>query len=282
MQYTLKNTNMQITVADLGAELISVIKDGKERIWQNPTGEWAGHAPLLFPVCGHCGVTVDGVAYPIGLHGVARKSVFTLIKQTDNALHFVLTDNEQTKKVFPFAFVFEVVYRLDGDTLSIQFIVKNPAETPLYFACGSHESYALEGNVDEYQVEFDTEEKLTHRPHNAGGYLTGEKVDYGVKKVLDLPREVLQNGDTLIFENVQSRKVRLVKKGVGTVAEITFEGFGNLLFWRGGDAEYICIEPWTNLPDLADIPDIEFSTKAGVMKLGAGEEKTLVRTIKYL
>ena len=272
---------MQVTVDSLGAELISVVKDGKERVWQNPTGEWAGHAPLLFPVCGHCGVSVDGISYPIAMHGVARKSQFALVEQGETFVCLALASDEATRKVFPFDFIFEVTYRLNGNTLQIEFNVKNPAQTPLYFACGSHESYALDENVDGYSIEFETQETLTHYPHNNGGYLTGEKVDYGTRKVLDLPRDVLQDGTTLIFKGIQSRKVRLMKKDGTPLADVSFEGFPNLLFWRALDAKYICIEPWTNLPDLADVPDVEFSHKEGVMRVDGGASKKLVRTITY-
>ena len=65
MKYTVKNKTLSVTVDSYGAEMVSVEYNGKERLWQNATGEWAGHAPLLFPVCGHFGVTVDGVSYPI-------------------------------------------------------------------------------------------------------------------------------------------------------------------------------------------------------------------------
>jgi hypothetical protein len=60
MNYIIKNDKLTVTIASFGAEIISVVKDGKERSWQNPTGEWDGHAPLLFPVCGRCGITLDG------------------------------------------------------------------------------------------------------------------------------------------------------------------------------------------------------------------------------
>lgn len=281
MEYVLISGQLEITVASLGAELISVKKAGKERLWQNPTGEWAGHAPLLFPVCGHCGVKVDGKEYPIGLHGVARKAEFSLAEQGENFLKFVLHSNEKTRLAYPYEFVFSVTYRIVEDTLDIVYDVQNPMTAPLYFACGSHESYALDENVDGYVVEFEKEEHLMHYPHNAGGYLTGERVDYGVTKTLPLPRDVLQGGDTLIFKDVVSRKIKLLKKDGAPIAQLTFEGFSNLLFWRADDAKYICMEPWTNLPDVADVEDVEFSTKDGVIRLDGGQQKTMVHSIRY-
>ncbi len=282
MKYTLKNEYICVTVDSFGAEIISVIKDGKERVWQNETGEWAGHGPMLFPVCGHCGVTVKGKSYPLPAHGFSRKCDFEIEKSDEKSVTLTLKANAETKKQYPFDFVFRVIYKIEKSVLSVIYEVENPASEPLYFACGGHESYALDGNVDGYEIVFERQEKLVHCAHNDNGYLTGELLDFGTVKTYPLPVDFLQNGATLIFKGVASRKVRLQERGGKPLCDITFEGFENLLFWRAMNAHYICIEPWTNLPDIADKPDVEFSQKAGVIEVAPKDKKTLVRTIEYL
>lgn len=283
MNYTINNARTSVTVTDLGAEVISVVVDGKERLWQNSTGEWAGHAPLLFPVCGHCGVKVDGVEYPIKAHGFAKRMPFALVDSGNNFLTFALSSNEETKAVYPFDFIFEVTYRIEENTLSIEYNVKNPAKTPLYFACGGHETFDLFGeDVDNFEIDFEKEEKLVHYYHDKDGYITGKTMDCGNGKPFSLPKDFLQEGETLIFKDVQSRSVNLVRKGGKPLATVTFEGFSNLLLWRQDEARYICIEPWTNLPDDAGVPDIEFSQKSGVIKVDGKSNKKLIRTIAYL
>ena len=59
--------------------------------------------------------------------------------------------------------------------------------------------------------------------------------------------------------------------------DITFDGFPNLLLWRGGAGKFICIEPWTNLPDVVGKENIEFS-----LPLLAFSELQLYRTIVRL
>ncbi len=282
MNYTIKNNKTSVTVTDLGAEAISVIVDGKERLWQNPTGEWAGHAPLLFPVCGHFGVTVDGVSYPIKAHGFAKRETFTLKEKGVDFLTFCLQANEETKKVFPFDFIFNVTYRIAENTLIVEYNVENPSDKPLYFACGGHETFALESDVDGYEIEFEKEENLVHYYHDKVGFLTGETRTYGNGKPFPLPIDFLQNGETLIFKDIRSRRVNLARKGGKAIANVTFDGFDNLLLWRQGEAKYICIEPWTNVPDYAGVPDKEFSQKEGVYKVDGKSSKKLVRTITYL
>ena len=283
MIYTLENQNLRISVNEQGGELVSVIKDGKEWIWQNESGEWAGHAPLLFPVCGHFGVTVDGVSYPIGAHGFVKKSKFTLVEQTKESLHLQIKADENTKKVYPFDFVFHVIYRIEGSKLTVEYLVENPAQKPLYFACGSHESFNVEGNVDEYALCFENEEHFLHYYHDAGGYLTGATKDFGKGKLFSLPRDFLQGGETLIFKGLQSHKLSLVKAANGKpLAHICFDGFDNLLLWRNGDAPFICIEPWNNLPDMAGAKDIEFSKKQGVIEVPPTSTKSMVHSIEYV
>jgi galactose mutarotase-like enzyme len=160
MKYTIANEKISVTVNSDGAELISVVKDGKEWIWQNPTGEWAGHAPLLFPVCGHFGLTHEGVEYPLPSHGFAKRKAYTVASKTDTRLEFVLCADESTKEVYPFDFCFHVIYAIEDSKLSIEYVVENVGEKPLYFACGGHESFNLDANVDSYVLTFDKEENF--------------------------------------------------------------------------------------------------------------------------
>ena len=281
MQYKIHNDTLSVTVDTLGAEIVSVVKDGKQRVWQNQTGDWAGHGPVLFPVCGHCGVKVGGVEYPISAHGFAKKAEFTLVKQTETEVALAIEANEQTKKMYPFEFRFEVSYALKGNVLTVGYKVVNPAKTPLYFACGGHESFALDGGVENYEITFEKQENLVHYFHDDDGYMTGETKAYGTLCSLPLPEDFLQEGRTLIFKGVASRKVWLSERGGKKLAEITFDGFENLLVWHAGKAPFICIEPWTNLPDPANKADVEFSAKEGVLEVLGETEKTLVRTIAY-
>ncbi len=281
MQYTIYNDRLSCTIDSLGAELVSVIKDGKERVWQNQTGDWAGHGPVLFPVCGHCGVKVNGVEYPISAHGFAKKTKFMLVKKTETEVVLAIEANEETKKMYPFDFRFEVSYALKGNVLSIGYKVVNPAKTSLYFACGGHESFALDSGVENYEIAFEKQENLVHYFHDDDGYMTGDTKSYGTLQTLPLPEDFLQEGRTLIFKGIASRKVWLCEKGGKKLAEITFDGFENLLVWHAGKAPFICIEPWTNLPDPAKSADVEFSAKGGVIEVGGNAEKTLVRTIAY-
>ena len=281
MEVKLQDGALSVTVSTLGAEAVSAVYGGKERLWQNDNGSWTGHSPVLFPVCGHCGVTVNGTSYPIRAHGFAKRKEFTVEKRGENFAEFVLRSDEETLKVFPFQFLFRVRYTVSGNALTVTCTVENPATTPAYFFCGGHPSFVLEGGVENYAVGFEREEKFLHLQHDENGYLTGETIDFGSGKKFPLPKEYLQEGRTVIFGNVRSRKIALTRLSGEKVAELKFDGFPHLLLWRPNGANMICLEPWQNLPDRANVPDAEFSQKSGVNCVPQGGQRTFTYEIKY-
>ena len=276
----ISNGTLTVTADTRGAELVSVMFAGEEKLWQNESGEWAGHAPVLFPVCGNCAVQIGGKNYPVGRHGFARNSEFQLIKRSANALCFELKSNDETKSKYPFDFVFRVRYSLLGARLRIVYEVENPTDTDLYFSCGGHESYLLSRPLNEYELRFPFKEMFVSLLHDNDGRLTGETLDFGRGTRLPLPDGFLTNGHTVIFKNLRSRRLWLCKTGAKEIAEISFSGFPNLLLWRPGTQNMICIEPWHNLPD--GKTQEEFSEKQGIMTVSPRAKKRLVREIVYL
>lgn len=283
MQYTVSNGRMQITADTFGGELISIICDGKERLWQNQTGEWKRHAPILFPVAGHCDMRLDGKKYPMPAHGIAINAEFTLEEQGENYLLFSLSSNKETKKVYPFDFKLDVKYSIEDNVLTISQTVKNPAKNAMYFSLGGHESFVLEKPFSMHELIFEKEEEFIHLVHNPKGYLSGEKKIFGNGRKWILPSSFFINGKTIIFGNLKSRKVQIKERGGERrpLVNITFDGFENLLIWRDAGSNFLCVEPWLNLPDHVS-ESKEFSQKAGVVKLEGNSEKTYVRTMEYL
>ena len=282
MLYTIYNEKLTVQVESYGAEIVSVKYEGKERFWQNETGEWAGHSPVLFPLCGHYGITVEGKTYPMKAHGFARKCEFTCTKQTQTELAFTISATEETKKYYPYAFVLTVIYKIEDNKVFASYQVQNPDSKPLYFACGGHDAFKTEsGDMSNYQIEFEKEENFLHYYHDDDGYLTGETRDFGTGKTLVLPQDFLQQGATLIFKDMKNSKVTLCEKGGKKLASLTYEGFANLLLWREDNGAFICIEPWTNLPDLVGAKAVELSQKEGVMKVDGGAQKTLTRVMEW-
>ena len=86
----------------------SVVHKGRERAWQNETGEWSGCAILLFPFAGFNRLIYDGVDFGVQKHGFCRNEEFELVEKGDDYITFVLKANERTKAVYPYIFEFFV------------------------------------------------------------------------------------------------------------------------------------------------------------------------------
>lgn len=280
MQNSIQNNTLKITVDSKGAELVSVKHNGVERIWQNQTGGWSGHAPILFPVCGHFGFIYKGKDYAMPAHGFARKSEFTLIEKGDDFLTFSLKSNEKTKEVYPFDFELVVSYKIVNSTIYITNKIKNLSQETMLYALGAHESYMLDMPLETYKLVFPKEEHLVHYDHDDDGYLTGTTVDYGTSNEFEFTEDHLLHDETIIFKGLKSSSVKFCKKTGEEVFDVSFEGFSNLLFWRPEGSQMVCIEPWHNLPD-AHGNTQEFAEKDGVQSIPVNGESVFKRTIEY-
>ena len=49
---TLSNSVLTVQIAEHGAELQSIKKDGKEYLWQGDAKFWGRRSPVLFPIVG--------------------------------------------------------------------------------------------------------------------------------------------------------------------------------------------------------------------------------------
>ncbi|MGN0813421.1 MAG: hypothetical protein ACI4MQ_07935 [Candidatus Coproplasma sp.] len=278
---TIKSGNLEITATELGAEIISVKHNGKERSWQNDNGSWSRHAPVLFPVCGICEVRVNGIVYDCSKHGFAIKSKFTVVEQTENSLKYRLVSSARSKDIFPYAFILEVGYEIEGNELKITYEVYNPQDRQLYFSCGGHDSFALDKGLENYELQFEKDEVFESKLVDVKGYLTGKSRLLGSGKTLDLTTDLLEKENSICLDKLNSRSVTLREKSTGKeVVKVSFPDSEKLVLWHPDGSKMLCIEPWQNLPDTKD-ENREFSQKDGVIKVAPFGRKVITRTVRY-
>ncbi len=280
MVYNFGSESLRCVVDTIGAELVSVKLNGKERLWQNDNNTWTGHAPVLFPFAGHCVVIKDGVNYPIPRHGVARRQQFSLVSISDSEATFVLRANDETKAMYPFDFSLYLTYIVAGNAIKVIYRVVNEGEETMYAAFGSHESYALDGEVDEYEAVFEQEEDFTSLvTHPEDGRLLSETKSYGKGTHFPFPKQHM-NG-TIILKGVNSRVVYLKKIGEeAPLAKLTYNGFSNMLFWHPKESRMVCMEPWQNLPDVYGV-EKEISENPWLNAIEPKAEYTVEHEIEY-
>ena len=281
-QLILSNNRINATFSTKGAELISVLKDGKEKIWIGDPAVWGCHAPLLFPICG--GLRDDkyvynGKDYTLQKHGYARFVEFEVESHSDNSIVFLHKFNKETLKNFPFEYELRVIYTLNGSEIKVGYNVKNLADSEMYFSVGGHEGYYCPEGIEEYSVIFDKPEILDSSILN-GNLLEYNTINVG-ENTCELPLKYeFFAVDALVFLNLKSRKVSLKNRKTGEEVGLEFEGHDFFLLWTKPGAKYICMEPWCGCQDFVD-SDYDFKNKKGIIKLSGREEKTKTHKIIF-
>lgn len=278
----LKNDILNVKIKERGAELSSVMRGGREYIWQGLEAFWKKQCPIMFPVCGRLNdkkYVYDGKTYFMENHGFAQTKEFSAEKISDTEAVFTLKEDEETLAQYPFPFVFRVRFSLEADTLTIRNEVFNPAKTPMYFNFGSHEAYSVDGKFTDWSVVFEKKEDLFLKEQPILGYLGKGSVPFR-KDVMELAlSHKLFENDALVFDKISSRSVTLCKKG-DPVVQVSFPGFENLLLWTKVGAPYLCIEPWNGLPDYVDASG-NLEEKRGIIKLDGGENFAMTHSVKF-
>lgn len=281
MNVTISNYKLSVEISTLGAEIMRVTGcDGTEYIWDGNPDVWSSRALILFPICGGLKdnkYSLDGRFYSLAKHGFVRNSEFKIEEHSDTSVTFCLSDNEETRKAYPFSFDFRVEFSLEGETLTAVYSVFNKSDNKMYFSVGAHEGYACPEGIEEYKIIFEKSEEL--RAYILDGSLLSDKYVVVSKGKREFP--LLYDYfavDALIFKDIESKKVTLA--GGGKEITVEFDGFDNLLLWTKPDAGYICIEPWTGVPDVVG-SGFELSEKEGITELSSGDTYNITHKMTF-
>lgn len=278
---TISNGVLEAVISTYGAELKSLKKYGEEYLWGGDPKVWSGQAPVLFPICGglkNGKYIYEGSEYKLEKHGFARKSEFEIEKAEKTRATFLLKANEDTLKKYPFEFELRITYLLEEDEIKVSYAVTNIGNNSMYFSIGSHEAYDCPEGIEEYSVIFEHEEKFE------SSILDGELLEHNTILLGENTREFPLKYeyfavDAQVFLNLKSRRAILKNRRTGKSIEVTYEDADYFLLWTKPNGRYICIEPWSGIPDFVD-SDCDITHKIGIIKLGAGETSVKKHSIK--
>ncbi|MEP9403032.1 aldose 1-epimerase family protein [Sphingomonas sp. VNH70] len=276
MSVTLTNGVLTATIAELGAELLS-LKDanGRELMTDADPAYWTGHAPILFPIVGRLHddrYRVDGQTYQLPQHGFARRRKFAIVAQDAVSVRFELTADAETQAAYPFDFVLHVEHRLDGATLEIAVSVTNPGDRDLPASIGFHPAFAWPlpygGAKTDHRMLFSDAEVGTIAAIAANGTIAAARVPDPIEdKVLHL-RDDLFAKDALVFDPVRSHSVRYGVEGLPGL-RVDFPGMPKLGIWTKPGAHFVCIEPWDGIADPEGF-DGDIFDKPGIRRVAPG------------
>lgn len=279
----LTNGIITVQISKLGAELKSLKKDNQEYMWHGDPLVWAGTSPVLFPML--CALKdgkyiLNGKEYNLEKHGFARNKIFEVENATDYSATFLLKEDSETFKSFPFKFEFRVIYTLLDDSLQVEYNVKNLSENTMYFSVGAHEAYATAEGIEDYDIIFPEKEIFETLLLNGGLLQNHTMLIAKNTNVLPLYDKYFIL-DTLIFKNLKSKSCVLKNRKTERAINVDFPDCDYLAIWHKMSAGYICIEPWSGLPD-SESSNHDITSKEGIISLGAGKEYSNVHTITIL
>lgn len=289
MEFVIENEHLIVTVKDKGAEVSSVIakKTGIEYIWQADEKVWNRHAPVLFPFVGRLkedSFRYQGNTYPMGQHGFARDSKFSVHERLTDSITFILAPNGHFKDVYPFLFELQLTYQLFENQLSVIYKVKNLDENTMYYSIGGHPGFNVpltEGEAfEDYYVKM-APETSRERLLLEGPYLAADKALEVEQNKFPLQRELFLN-DAIILKTPEPTTVTLASKKGEHGVTMSYEDFDYLGIWTKPqqDATYVCLEPWCGLADRSD-SDGALERKTAIQSLEPGNKRYYVHRIAF-
>lgn len=281
MIYEIKNQYLTVAICTKGAELQSIKdREGTEYLWQGDPAYWPDRALNIFPYVARLTqgkYTLNGQEYAMNIHGFVCTSELQAEKISENRILFRLQADENTRIQYPYDFVYEICYELEGYCLSITYSVKNNEDKTMYFGIGGHPGFGipLEENIgfEDYILEFTDACKPVRIGFSEDCFLNGEDVPFLLEddKTLALHHHLFDD-DAIVLKDMAKEVTLKSRKGQKAIT-VTYPQMQYLGLWHAPktDAPYICIEPWASLPsrknvieDFAQQPDLVSLAGQGV------------------
>ena len=283
---------LNIQTKKSGAELTSIQYNGKEMLFQgakvldsNGNIYWKRQAPILFPIVGqlkNSTTQIEGNSYQMSQHGFARDRDFEEISKTETKHHYMLKNNEETLKKYPYKFELHVIYKIVEDTLIVTYQVKNMDNKTIYFGLGGHPAFNCDYSNGEYEIAFPEQEDEIEFLKLKDGLIDIENAENILQdNKIYLKGDTFDN-DAVIMKNLKSNKVTLQNhKTNQKTLEFDFTGFPYLALWSKKGAPFVCIEPWQNTADRIDSTQI-YNDKENIIELPKDKEYKCEFKIKIL
>lgn len=288
--HTLKNDILTVQVKEHGAELSSIRKGSNEYLWQADPAFWGRHSPVLFPIVGSVWekrYRVAGVEYELGQHGFARDMDFTLVEGNETEVRFRLESNAETLAKYPYPFILEIAYRLQGNKLEVIWEVYNPSKEDMYFQIGAHPAFYYPDydpqTAERGFLSFDRSEGLECiriKEKGCVDAVTRYPLEIPRDGKLPLTRETFDEIDTIMLEDSQVSRVTLHRNDASPWLSLCFDA-PVVGIWSPPtkNAPFICLEPWYGRCDRVGYEG-DYRDKDWIQSLAPGERFSSVYTIE--
>lgn len=273
---------MTATIKTLGAELVSLIKNGRQYLWQGDAKYWAGQNPLLFPNTGSFwegSYRYEGESYSFEKHGFVRKMEFSVVKQTEAEVTLGIHSDDNTLKVYPFPFFLFVTYRLGESDIEVEWMVRNEGDKEMFFAIGAHPAFYLPDFDPSEEIRgyfsFDTTEPIEYLIPTEKGCVDDkhpQRLELDAQGMMAITAKTFDI-DTYVIESAAIKRCTLLSAERVPFLAVDFH-MPVLSLWsptaQHPDCPFVAIEPWAGSCDTVGFNG-ELAERRHINSLGAGQ-----------
>lgn len=273
---TLSNNKLIVEINEKGAELQSICYNNTEYLWQADAKYWGKHAPVLFPIVGELKdgkFSYDGCDYSLSRHGFARDKNFEVRDATSTSVLLTLKNDEESLKIYPFMFIFQVRFDIKGNTLMCKYIVQNTDVKTILFSVGGHPAFRVPLNSDlkyeDYFLKFNNDNVLKRYVLKDGLVTDETEKIYLNDQSLPLQHSLFYK-DAIVLKDLTSNEIDITTKKDTHGIKFRFEEFPYFGIWAAKDADFVCLEPWCGIADNIHHNNLLIN-KEGINELTAGD-----------
>ena len=260
----ISDANSKVVVApQYGARLLTwEIAGDKVLFWPEET-DWSspqsvahvrGGNPILFPflarhyVDGELGKwrDKDGIVRSLPMHGFARELPFEIVEHGERVLRMRLQSSPQTHRMYPFGWIFDVVYEIEESTLRCTLETENIGTEAMPYYPGHHFYFAIDHTQrNDWTIELPCK--------TWGGMANGIPVLENAKNTqttLDDPK-LIDRFHLDFTEPRISLTNRELAREIGICWEQEYSSlWEDVTTWtQSADSDFFCVEPWLGLPN---------------------------------
>ncbi|MBW4419635.1 MAG: aldose epimerase [Myxacorys californica WJT36-NPBG1] len=230
-------------VPERGGIIASWQVQGRELLYMdterfaNPSMSVRGGIPILFPICGNLPDNTyiyDGQSYLLKQHGFARDLPWEVVAQrTDDraSLTIALASNAQTREVYPFDFLLEFTYTLQGQALTLHQRYTNRSSGRMPFSVGFH-PYFLAPDKSQLRFEVPSDEAIDQITKQPQPFFNTFDFD--------------QAEIDWIFPHLSRQSASVSDLSRHTRITLSYgDAFPSLVFWTVKGKDFYCLEPWS-------------------------------------
>lgn len=202
----------------------------------DPTKSLRGGNPVLFPSPGPLAggrLAWGGRSGSMQNHGLARQRPFSVVAVDGTSATLRLEADASTLAEFPWRFVLELRYALEGGALVMEARIGNHDDAPLPFAFGLHPYFRVPA---EEKAKLSIPTRATRAWDNFGKRMVdvSAPIDVGAAREVDLHLE----------DHGGSEATLVLADGARVVVRCS-EEFGRWVVWTQPGKGFVCLEPWT-------------------------------------